>query len=261
MAPERRVASARILIVEDDDVNRFVVAEKVKALGYFVLLARNGWEAVQVVTNESVHAVLMDCQMPVMDGCAAAREIRKLGGVRAQVPIIALTANAHDSERDKVLAAGMNAFLTKPVRDAQLASTLQRQLAVAAEAKSDAPNTGDASADLPELDAQVARSAQVIALCLRLWPEQLHALGQAERTGDFVTMRAQAHKLKGGAGSVGAVCLAAATEALLQTNLDERDVVAEALARVLRTGERACTLLREEGLRPQSAAGTALRKS
>jgi two-component system sensor histidine kinase/response regulator len=260
MAEGLRASSARILIVEDDDVNRFVIAEKVKALGYGVLLARNGWEAVQVVTNEAVHAVLMDCQMPVMDGCTAAREIRKLASPAGSVPIIALTANTHDSERDKVLAAGMNAFLTKPVRDAQLATTLKRQLVAAAEHRSDAPRVHDAPGDLPELDMGTVRSPQVIELCLRLWPEQLHVLGQAERTGDFATMRAQAHKLKGGAGSVGAVWLAAATEALLQTNVEDRDAIGGALARVLRTGEQACTLLREECVRKTRASESATRE-
>jgi signal transduction histidine kinase/CheY-like chemotaxis protein len=126
-ARERRAEGGTILVADDNDVNQFVVVEELELRGYRVEAVANGAEAVERVKRGGIAAVLMDCQMPVMDGYAAAKEIRRWEGASGarRVPIIALTANAFASDRDRVLEAGMDAYVSKPFR----ASALEELLA------------------------------------------------------------------------------------------------------------------------------------
>jgi CheY-like chemotaxis protein/anti-sigma regulatory factor (Ser/Thr protein kinase) len=116
-----------ILVVEDNAVNQKIVVRLLEQLGYRCTLADNGRLAVDLVQARAFDAILMDLQMPVMDGFEATREIRRLG--HAALPIVALTANVQDEFRDEALAAGMNAFLTKPVQRRTLDETLSRLVA------------------------------------------------------------------------------------------------------------------------------------
>ena len=117
-----------VLLVEDNAVNREVAVGMLENLGYRTESAVNGLLALEAVAESAYEAVLMDCQMPVMDGLTATAEIRrreaKAGGRR--LPIIALTANAMEGNRDRCLASGMDDFLTKPFTQAQLAAMLKR---------------------------------------------------------------------------------------------------------------------------------------
>jgi len=119
---------ARVLVVEDNAVNRVVVQAMLERLGMTVLLAHDGAEAVATVQAEEVDLVLMDCQMPVMDGYEATRRIRSSGHARAQLPIVALTAHALAEDRQRCDAAGMNDYLPKPVTGEALASVLEQHL-------------------------------------------------------------------------------------------------------------------------------------
>jgi len=112
----------RVLIVEDNAINRRVAEGLLHRLGAEVSLATNGREALDVLDGNSFDLVLMDMQMPVMDGLAATTEIRRRG---ISTPIYALTANAFTSDRDVCLAAGMTGFITKPVTRDKLAQVLQ----------------------------------------------------------------------------------------------------------------------------------------
>ena len=111
--------SGRVLIVEDDRVNQKVISLMLKRLGITYELVDNGLSAVQRVTAEEWDLVLMDVQMPELDGLEATRRIRNHASHR-QTPIVALTANALPEDRAACAAAGMNAFLTKPIREAEL---------------------------------------------------------------------------------------------------------------------------------------------
>ena len=117
----------RILVVEDNAVNREVAAGMLENLGYRSESAVNGLLALEAVAETTYAAVLMDCQMPVMDGLTATQEIRRReAGSGGRMPIIALTANAMEANRERCLAAGMDDFLPKPFTQAQLAAVLGR---------------------------------------------------------------------------------------------------------------------------------------
>ena len=119
--------SGRVLVVEDDRVNQKVIGLTLKRLGITCELVDNGLSAVQRVTTEKWDLVLMDVQMPDIDGLEATRRIRNHACSR-QTPIVALTANALPEDRVACEAAGMNAFLTKPIREADLRSCLETWL-------------------------------------------------------------------------------------------------------------------------------------
>ena len=118
----------RILVVEDDRVSQMVAAAMIRALGHQVSLAGNGAEAVRLLAADPHDLVLMDCQMPVLDGYGATEQLRS--GERAahnpRVPVIALTANALEGDRQKCLNAGMDDYLTKPIDATLLAAAIER---------------------------------------------------------------------------------------------------------------------------------------
>ncbi|MGN7613248.1 response regulator [Magnetococcales bacterium HHB-1] len=125
--------NAHILVAEDDHVNQLFITETLKTLTVSsVVVAKNGIEVLQALERESFDLILMDCQMPEMDGYDTTRKIRHLNiqarGLGVALPVIALTANAQEQDREKCLAAGMNDFLTKPLDISALKKRLARWL-------------------------------------------------------------------------------------------------------------------------------------
>jgi len=114
-----------VLLVDDNEVNRIVADKKLQKLGFIVEIATNGLEAVEKFKAYQVDLILIDCQMPVMDGFEATRLIRELElGSHKRIPIIAMTANAMKGDREKCFDAGMDAHITKPVTQEDLIDTL-----------------------------------------------------------------------------------------------------------------------------------------
>ena len=111
-SPQNR---GRVLIVEDNPINQRVAVILANKLGFVADVAGDGSEALNMVRDQDYTLILMDCQMPVMDGFEATKAIRALDRPIAQVPIIAVTANVMEGQRDKCLAAGMNDYLPKPI--------------------------------------------------------------------------------------------------------------------------------------------------
>ncbi len=118
-------------MVEDNKVNQMVATGLLKKLGYQCVVANNGKEAIEQVIAQSFDLVLMDMQMPVMDGITATRKIRALDHPAASVAIVAITANAMLEDREACFSAGMNDFLSKPFNKEDLAEKVAHWLGIA----------------------------------------------------------------------------------------------------------------------------------
>ncbi|WP_176500328.1 ATP-binding protein [Sphingomonas sp. HMP9] len=195
-------ARPRILIAEDIEINRLVLAGMLDLLGCDHVAVVNGAEAVDAITRDAFDIVLMDVQMPVLDGVAATRQIRALPGAVGRVPIIGVTAHALHSERAALLEAGMTSCLSKPIEMALLAKWLQ-------EALTDQPVSDATLIDTTtyqDLFSAFAppRRAAILALAITDLEQLGEALAVAHAKGDADAARRAAHSLKGVAGNIGA---------------------------------------------------------
>lgn len=118
----------KVLLVDDNKINQKVASVMLEQMGICADIAENGEDAIAMLMLSPYDLVLMDCQMPVMDGYTAARTIRQNQQSYSNIYIIALTANAMDGDKDKCLEAGMNDYLSKPLRKGDLATKLQQVL-------------------------------------------------------------------------------------------------------------------------------------
>jgi CheY-like chemotaxis protein len=147
------LAGARVLLVEDNEINQQVAMEILSGAGIVVTVANNGREAVDAVMKERYDAVLMDVQMPVMDGYTATGIIRRDERFR-EMPILAMTAHAMSGDQDKSIAAGMNDHVTKPIDPDKLFATLAKLIKMPKAAAMEAPAPG-----LPKTDSAPAMNA------------------------------------------------------------------------------------------------------
>jgi two-component system sensor histidine kinase/response regulator len=119
-------AAGRVLVVEDNVVNQRLAKVLIERLGYEVDLAANGEEAVTQLARRSYDVALMDCQMPVLDGFEATRQVRRLDAPACRTPIVAMTASAMDGDREQCLNSGMDDYLTKPLDLEKLKTAIER---------------------------------------------------------------------------------------------------------------------------------------
>jgi CheY-like chemotaxis protein len=118
----------KILLVDDNEVNRDMLSRRLQRRGFEVLLAVDGAQGIEVAKNQLPHLVLMDMDLPVMDGWEATRRLKEDRRTRA-IPVIALTAHALQSERDRAFQSGCDDFATKPIEFAALLGKISRALA------------------------------------------------------------------------------------------------------------------------------------
>ncbi|SEG13603.1 response regulator [Thauera chlorobenzoica] len=245
-----RFDGTRLLLVEDNEINREVASNLLEDAGFAVTSAVDGHQAVALLqAGADFDVILMDMQMPVMDGLQATRAIRTLPGF-ATLPIIAMTANALTEDRQRCFEAGMNDFVTKPIDPDQLWTALLRWLPGRRSA-ANAPPSAKASPPLPAaglLDHPVAGLDPALGLerCLGqagLYRELLEQFirqqrGSAEQLrraledGDHHSVRHLAHTLKGVAANLGAVGLEQRAAALEQSLREGRDPAAPAPLRL-----------------------------
>ena len=235
-----RFAGARLLLVEDDRINELVATRMLGRAGFEVDVARDGAEAVRMALSGDYHLVLMDVQLPDMDGFAATRDIRSADGVGASIPILAMTANPMDDNRDACFRAGMNGFVAKPIDRALMISTVDENLAVAGLEMSDAvaasnnddsggvlnspDDTTTGTTGLPVLDRAVFLQfsddvgADYRDTLVKEFAEEtfgkVKTIGAAIRSGDFEETQRLTHSLKSGAGTFGVVALQNCAERL-----------------------------------------------
>ncbi|MDP3712521.1 MAG: response regulator [Mycobacteriales bacterium] len=206
----------RVLVADDNAMNLRLATLILEKAGYAVDGVANGAEAVEAVARGRYGAVLMDCEMPVMDGYAAAREIRRREGDGRRSPIIAVTASALAGDAERALAAGMDAHVTKPIDHHELYTALNRLLAtdtpVVGPQGPSAPEAGDfderALEQLRELDGTGEDLRSLVAIFLRDTPVSVDALTEAAQLHDLETVRTLAHTVRGSASMLGAVGLA-----------------------------------------------------
>jgi CheY-like chemotaxis protein/HPt (histidine-containing phosphotransfer) domain-containing protein len=218
----------RVLVADDHPVNREVLVRQLELLGINSDTANDGVEALEAWAAGRYAAVLADIHMPRMDGHELTRRIReaegKPGSARGHTPVVAVTANAMKGEDERCLAAGMDAYLAKPVNMDALRATLERWMPIH-ETDHDAGLTGDKPKRKTAIDREVLAawlgddSAAIDSLLAKFRDTAVAAereIGAASRAGDLPTLAAAAHKLKGAAQTVGAAGVGTAAAALEQ---------------------------------------------
>ncbi|MBH0239850.1 ATP-binding protein [Methylobrevis albus] len=160
-APAEAGERLRILVAEDNRVNQEVARRALDRLGHDVVIAENGLEALALAAREAFDIVLMDMQMPMMDGLEATRAIRRMDGPASRIPIVAMTANAFSSDRDACIAAGMDGFVAKPIDLTRLAEALE------AVRPASPASRGRLALPEPEPVAEPAPSSAAPAICLK----------------------------------------------------------------------------------------------
>ncbi len=240
-----RYDGSRVLVVDDNAVNQQVVSVMLEQCGCTVDVAANGVEALHQVKLLPYDIVLMDCQMPEMDGYEATRRIRvDEQGLGRHLPVVALTANAMAGDADKCLAAGMDDYLSKPIRPDDLAQVLAKWLkpaAISNEAHASEPDTppiaGLAPASNNEYDKVYAmlgsKHARLAALYLSESATRLQSLHQAYASRDREQVRLLAHAIKGTSLTIGARDFAALLDRIeQQAESGALDDVAEVMAQL-----------------------------
>jgi CheY-like chemotaxis protein/HPt (histidine-containing phosphotransfer) domain-containing protein len=211
-----------ILLVEDNKMNQLVGSKALAKLGYRFDIASHGGEAVSAIQARNYDAVLMDCQMPEMDGYEATAEIRRLEGTTRHTPIIAMTAAAMDGDRETCLAAGMDDYITKPVRLESISEVLERWITRPAPDEAPAQGATVSPADrlpdpLDQAQIELLRSlddgdgavlAEIIDEYLAQTAEGRDELVRVVGEGDIHGVERTAHTLRGASANVGASALA-----------------------------------------------------
>jgi signal transduction histidine kinase/HPt (histidine-containing phosphotransfer) domain-containing protein/ActR/RegA family two-component response regulator len=208
----------RVLLVEDAAINQQVASAMLTGMGCQVVLAQDGEVAVRRATTERFDVILMDCQMPVLDGFGATSQIRQAEGSGRRVPIVALTANALNGDRERCLAAGMDDYLAKPFTSAALRDRLIHWAAAPAhDAQDGPPAVGGLQGvpALPVLEAQalddiraLAPQGDLLARMLTLFredaPQMLSRIDQAWQSSDADALVFACHRLASSADHLGA---------------------------------------------------------
>lgn len=231
--------SINILVAEDNSINQAVILSQLEMLGYQADCVANGVEVLQSLSQKTYDLVLMDCQMPVMDGYEATQELRRREGNDRHTLVIALTANAMRGDRQKCLAAGMDDYLSKPIEQDDLAAAIRRwtrsldEYRVKKNSKKDeivselasnpqeffelkSPTNASSKIqekietipiDLARLGkitrGNVSLQRRILGAFVEMAPKEIEAIAQSVSDRDYQRLNQYAHRLKGAAGNVG----------------------------------------------------------
>jgi len=219
-APAVQARPLSVLLAEDTPANVVIARSFLVRLGHSVRHAINGLEALELLASEDFDVVLMDVEMPDMDGLTATRLLRQgLAGERnRKVRVLAMTAHALDSYRSRCEEAGMDGFLAKPVSFQTLAEALAGLHAAEAPGAfgEEAPALADLDMALAALGGDEDLLAQVLEIYLASLPDRRRALADSLARGDMAALRLAAHSLKGVSASVGAPAASQAAKVLEQ---------------------------------------------
>jgi PAS domain S-box-containing protein len=186
-----RLQNKHVLIAEDNDLNALVLTNHLQMFGMKHFRVGNGQEAIESIQKNNFDLVLMDVQMPIMDGIEATKIIRK--DLQLEIPIIGLSANALSSTKNKCIIAGMNNFLTKPYEENRLFELLNQHLSMEIE-------ENETSYDLSNLNFNLQQDKkhleELTMLFIKLLPSRIKDMITACEKGDYTTIRKIAHKIK-----------------------------------------------------------------
>lgn len=213
-APRCASQKGRVLLAEDNDINAMVAATLLESAGYAVRRAVNGIEAVEALREQAFDVVLMDMQMPGMDGLEATRLIRALPEPASNTPIVAMTANAMREHHEACLSAGMNEYISKPINPDALLSMVARFVEVELWHEAVAPADAEAPIQNPDVDeakldalAEILSSSRLNAMLasyLSDVEQRLERLNSLAADLNFSVLAREAHDLKGTSGTFGA---------------------------------------------------------
>jgi CheY-like chemotaxis protein len=204
----------RVLVAEDNAINQRVALRLLQRLGYRADVAANGLEVIDAVERQHYDVVLMDIQMPEMDGLQAARWIAQRRGEDGAPRIVAMTANAMPGDREAYIAAGMDGYVAKPIEMGDLAAAMTR---VAMLARGGTAPQADEVLDMSRLehlrglqdDGHPALVRELIDMFLADAPGHLVTLGEAQREGDAQRLGRAAHRLLSATQNIGAARMSA----------------------------------------------------
>ena len=206
----------KILIAEDNLVNQKVISHQIEKLGYDAYLKSNGRQVLEALVNDNYDLILMDCQMPVMDGLQATEEIRKNETDGQRIPIIAITAHAIEGDRERCLEAGMDDYVSKPTKQDELAQVIGRWIPKSKDTTHESLVVKDdekSSDEAHHIDERLTELADtcgedVTLECIELFivdiEESVGRLISAVEVSDMQKIDNEAHKLKGSTANMGA---------------------------------------------------------
>ncbi len=236
-----------ILVAEDNLVNQQVLLNQLEILGYHADYAVNGEQALAMLSQQNYDIVLMDCQMPVLDGYTATQELRQREGNNRHTVVIALTANAMPEDREKCLASGMDDYISKPINLSLLSTLLQRwtqsgvEINEVEEISYTSPSTLPVNlARLEEVTrGNKSRQQRLLQIFVESAQTDIQAIALAIPMNDYSTLEQKTHRLKGSSANVGVTYisdLAAELEALSQAQtLSEAPLLLDAIGSHLNT--------------------------
>lgn len=214
----QQIKGAKILVVEDNKINQQIAEELLKVAGMIVEVANNGVEAVAILENSLFDAVLMDIQMPEMDGYEATRQIRIDNKLQPKIPIIAMTAHAMVGDREKCMNVGMNDYVSKPIEPDQLFAVLAKYISkiVPTDKKSNDKKTEELPETLPGIDITSGLNRllgnkkffkQLLLIFKKDYADVANKVKKAFHENDIEQALKLLHSMKGVSGSVGAMDL------------------------------------------------------
>ena len=241
----------RILLVEDHPANQKMTQFMLSKFGYEVRIVANGQSAVEAVLARPYDLILMDLQIPGMDGLETSRCIRRLDNGIHQPRIVAMTANSSVSDREACFGAGMDDFLSKPARPADLKMILEHSAAALGRGRHVACGPDRIAVQQEGTNGNLDANDEILSIYIAEFHTTLQDLRKAKERGDLAAFRKKAHYLKGGSqmiGATGVVALCQDIEAasdLTITALDDKlAALQEALQEVVRSAK---TLPRSDG--------------
>jgi len=239
-----------ILVAEDNPVNQKVILSQIAKLGFQADLVENGSQAIEAIGQNDYAIILMDCQMPVLDGLQATEKIREIemNGER-RIPIIAVTANAIEGDREHCISVGMDDYISKPTKKNELNELIKKYMGISAEAEMAIQEAK--TADIDPLESNEAKMVdermkdlgescgeEVTLECLELFtedfPVSITDLSYAVQSKDNDRIDREAHKLKGSAANMGAVKLPRMCQEMCEAaRVDKQDLIQRLLTDII----------------------------